>query len=206
MVTQLESQTLDQYLLFLEQAILGGITSVQYRDKKNGAAAAKEIAATLKTFLSSFQIPLIINDNVQLAEEIDADGVHLGQSDGCPVEARKTLGPDKLIGWSVETQAHLEHANQMACIDYIAASPVFPTNSKFDCKPAWGLEGLKQLAQHSKHPVIGIGGINLHNVHEVMQHGASGIAIIGAIHHHPDPQQAATTLLQAINLGKTDNV
>lgn len=151
--------------------------------------------------LRPLTIPLILNDHVDLAKEVDADGIHLGQSDCSPIEARQILGPNKLIGWSVETFEQLEQANECSCIDYIAASAVFLSQTKTNCKTIWGLEGLKKIAQHSIHPVIAIGGINVGNVRSVMKAGAAGVAVISAIYDHPQPEQAAQSLIQEINKG-----
>lgn len=200
LVTHIGTRSLDEYLQFILLAVQGGVTSVQFRDKTNSISTLN-IALALKALLSPLQIPLIINDNVMLAKEVDAEGVHLGQTDTSPVEARQLLGETKLIGLSIETEAQLQQANQLNCIDYVAASAIFPSKTKQDCKTIWGLEGLRRLSQLSTHPVIAIGGIDIHNIQHVIQHGASGIALVSAIHDHPHPDKAAKALIHQIHQG-----
>ena len=191
---------LEQLLL---KAIQGGVTSVQLRCKTQQPSAVRTLAVALISLLRPLEIPLIINDDVQLAKEIDADGVHLGQSDMSPIAARQFLGTNKIIGWSIETQEQLNQANALDCINYIAASAVFPSPSKKNCKTIWGLTGLAKITQASKYPVIAIGGINLSNIQSVISHGAYGVAVISAIYNHPNPEQAAWQLIQEINKGST---
>lgn len=201
LVTHPESRSLDSYEQIIRQAISGGVTSIQLRNKTEQSSILRKIAIDLLAIVRPLHIPLIINDNVALAKEIDADGVHLGQSDMPPVEAREILGPDKIIGWSIETYEQLERANQLDCIDYIAASAIFPSKTKLDCKMIWGLAGLKTITQQSRHPVVAIGGININNVRDVMMQGAVGAAVISAIHDHAQPKIAAFELFREINQG-----
>ncbi|STX27918.1 phosphomethylpyrimidine kinase/thiamin-phosphate pyrophosphorylase [Legionella beliardensis] len=203
LVTQLNDQPLDQYLQFLELAIKGGVTLVQYRDKNKSLSDIRNTALALKSLLAKLKIPFIINDYVELAADIDADGVHIGQSDLSPWQAHRLLGPDKIIGYSIESFNELNQANQLDCIDYIAASAVFPSQTKTDCKTIWQLAGLKEIAQRSKHPVVAIGGINASNVHDVIKHGANGVAVISAIHDCPDPFLATRELIKNIQQGKS---
>ena len=127
LVTQINHVPIEQYLNFLHEAIKGGVSSVQFRDKSVSYPTKLNTAQKLKSLLSSLNIPLIINDDVNLAIHINAAGVHLGQSDIHPLDARRRLGSDKIIGWSIETYEELERANELDCIDYIAASAIFPT-------------------------------------------------------------------------------
>lgn len=189
----------DFYKKLILDAIEGGITIVQLRDKSLNIEKLKSLAFELKGLLNHYQIPLIINDHVEIAQEIDADGVHLGRTDLSPLDARKLLGPKKIIGLSIESEEELTIANQLTCIDYIAASAVFPSNSKLNCKKIWGLNGLQKITQQSKHPVIAIGGINQNNVRSVIEKGASGIAVIEAIHRQDDTRKAAHNLITTIN-------
>jgi thiamine-phosphate pyrophosphorylase len=197
LVTHLQDMPIAEYQLFLLKAIAGGVTSVQLREKNKTYDEILHIAQLLKTLLKPFNIPLIINDNVDIAKAVDAEGVHVGQSDSTPVEARKILGPDKIIGWSVETLDQLAQANKLDCINYIAASTVFPSVTKTNCKTIWGLTGLKTIAQQSKYPVVAIGGIDATNAGAVMNAGACGVAVIGAIHDADDPTRAAQDLITA---------
>ncbi|MDX2346043.1 MAG: thiamine phosphate synthase [Legionella sp.] len=194
-VTDIKDHTIEAYLELLNQAILGGVTHVQFRSKSLTRFETYVWVYALKKFLDARQIPLIINDSVALTEVVDAYGVHLGQTDGCPLAARKRLGPDKCIGLSIESLEELDAANQLDCIDYVAASAVFESQTKTNCKTIWGLDGLKNLVQQSKHPVIGIGGINATNINTVMAQGAAGVAVVSAI-------QASNTIKQTTQLLK----
>lgn len=197
LVTQLKDQPFHSYRPFLLKALKGGITSVQLRDKTNDLKEFQTIALQFKSLLRPFNIPLILNDHVEIAKEIDAEGVHIGQSDMPSKEARKILGPSKIIGLSVETLSEIEIANEQSDIDYIAASAVFPTQNKLDCKTYWGMEGLRKVVELSRHPVMAIGGINLSNIGAVIESGACGAAVIGAIHDH-EPEKAAANMIGEI--------
>ncbi len=186
---------------FILAALSGGVTLIQYRDKFKSFSDQLHAALSLKVLLKPYAIPLIINDNVELAKTVDADGVHLGQSDQSPLDARKILGPDKIIGLSIENLEQLENANQLSCINYVAASALFPTPSKTNCNYYWGLDGLKDFVRRSRHPVITIGGITASNVFDVMQSGVVGVAVISAI-HGSNPKSAAKQLMHEILRGE----
>lgn len=198
LVTHVDAYSQTSYERLIQQAIKGGVTSVQLRQKSDQIEDVRDMAITLLSILRPLGVPLFINDNVVLAKEINADGVHLGPSDMPPVEARQILGSDKIIGLSIETFDQLEHANQLVCIDYVAASAIFPSKTKRDCKKIWGLAGLKSIAQQSKHPVIAIGGINITNIRDVMMNGAFGVAVVSAIHDEAKPERMASALIQEV--------
>ncbi len=198
LVTNLQNQPYSLYESFILKAIQGGITSVQLREKTTNLFEFRQLALQLRSTLRPFKIPLIINDHVDIAKDIDADGVHIGQSDLSPYEARKILGPSKIIGLSVETLNELEIANQLTFLTYIGLSAVHPSRTKPDCKTIWGINGLRQAAELSNHPVMAIGGINLSNIGMIMDSGACGAAVIGAIHNH-DPRKSAADLIGEID-------
>ncbi len=183
------------------QAIQGGVTSVQFRNKTDSYAASRVLALALQARIKPFNIPLIINDDITLAQEINADGVHLGQSDCAPVEARKILGNDKIIGLSIESLPQLQEANNLSCIDYIAASAVFPSKSKDNCNKFWGLDGLTELVACARHPVVAIGGITSSTVRAVMKTGVCGAAVISAIYDSVCPTAGAQLLRTEIDQG-----
>ena len=186
LITNRQSQPLKDYLQFIELCLKSGVTSVQLREKEATSAFLLDYASQLKTLLDSYNVPLIINDNLELALEINAQGLHLGQTDGSPHLARERLGTDKYLGLSIETEEDLERAN--CCdVDYVAASAVFPSSHKTNLRTIWGLDGLQSLAKRSVNPLIAIGGINPGNVEKVMTAGAQGIAVIGALHDDPNP-------------------
>jgi thiamine-phosphate pyrophosphorylase len=197
LITHLQNQSFNSYKNFILKAIQGGITSVQLREKTSDLTKFRILALQLKSILQPSNTPLIINDQVDIAKEVDADGVHLGQSDLSPDVARKIVGPSKLIGLSVESFTELEMANQLTSINYIAASAVFPSKNKSNCKMVWGLDGLQQITKLSKHPVVAVGGINSSNIGSVIDNGAFGAAVIGAIHGH-NPKNAAAELIVEI--------
>lgn len=199
LITHMQHTPFSRYKEFILQAIAGGVTLVQLREKSKSLSDVRELALGLKALLQPLNVPLIINDHLTIAKEIEADGIHLGQGDVSPVEARQLLGPDKIIGWSIESMTELEMANQLTCIDYIAASAVFPSQTKTDCKTIWGLSGLQKIVKKSRHPVVAIGGIDASNIQQIINKGACGAAVISAIHASPDPKRAALELITAMN-------
>ncbi len=197
LVTNRQSRPLDDYLQFITCCAVSGITSVQMREKGQDQASLLMFGQQLKMILDPLHIPLIINDDVELALKLNASGVHLGQSDGDPIRARERLGPEAIIGVSIDFEKDVMVANRLP-IDYVGVGAIFPSESKKNITTIWGIEGLQQLAPHSKHPIIGIGGIDLHNASEVLEAGADGIAIIGALHQTPTPTQMVHQFCQII--------
>lgn len=190
--------SLSAYKHFLRQSIAGGVTMIQLRIKQQLTPEVIQFSQHVREVVALEQIPFMINDHVELAELLQAEGVHLGQSDMSPLEARQLLGSKKIIGLSIETLEQLSLANALSCINYVAASAVFPSRTKMDCKTIWGLEGLEQIVKLSRHPVMAIGGIDYHNAGQVMRCGAAGIAVVSAIHDAADPKFAAYQLRQAL--------
>lgn len=197
LVTDRKQMPLDDYLQFIKTCASGGITSVQLREKHLSAEACLSFGRKLKEILDPLNIPLIVNDNIELALQINASGVHLGQTDGDPELARQRLGPDKIIGVSIDTEDNLIKANHLP-IDYVGVGAIFPTTSKPNITTVWGTSGLNALSHQSKHPIIGIGGINESNALEVLTSGAQGIAIIAAIHDANDPYLTTQNLRHII--------
>lgn len=179
------------------EAVQGGVTMVQLREKEANACEFLDLARALKQALVSTGVPLLINDNVEIARAIAADGVHIGQSDLPYAEARRLLGPDACIGLSIETREQALQAEALD-VDYLGVSPVFPSASKSDTATPWGLEGLHWLCAHTRHPLIGIGGITEENVASVIRAGAHGVAVISAIASASSPRQAAQSLQRSV--------
>lgn len=198
LVTHMPEGSFEHYRHFILQAVAGGVTSIQLRDKQASTKELQALAQALKTVLTPLHIPLIINDHVCVAKAIDADGVHLGQTDMTPKAARDLLGPDKWIGLSIETYEELAIANQLTTIDYIGASAVFPSQTKPNCKTIWGLDGLRTLTAQSTHSVVAIGGITALNVQQTMACGVCGVAVVSAIQGQANPKLAAQTLIQSM--------
>lgn len=182
----------------VEGAVKGGVTVVQLREKDCPSKDFYHIALRLKDCLKTYNVPLIINDRIDIAIAADADGVHIGQNDIPYPVARQLLGKDKIIGLTVENIEQVKEANDLD-VEYIGISPVFSTPTKIDTAPPFKIEGLREAVQFSKHPVVGIGGINENNIAEVMGTGVDGVAVVSAIISSKDPEIAARSLKQKIS-------
>ena len=176
----------------VEEAILGGATFIQLREKELSQEAFLEEAKEIKELCRKYQIPFVINDNVEIAREMDADGVHVGQSDMEAGNVREVLGPDKIIGVSAQTVEQAVLAEQRGA-DYLGVGAVFPTGSKADAEDV-PLETLKAICQAVSIPVIAIGGISAGNILKLAGSGICGIAVISAIFAKPDIRAAAAEL------------
>lgn len=197
LVTQKSTGNLPDYLGFLARCIQGGITAVQLREKNLSRKSLRTFALQLKAFLAPRQVPLVINDHLQLACEINADGLHLGQQDGDIQKARNALGPDKILGLTVSAPHQLLRANTLP-VDYVGIGPIFPTKHKTDAKNTWGCDALKNAVAGSRHPVVAIGGIDLNNAAAVLATQVAGIAAIGLFHEAPDPYLATKKLVHLV--------
>lgn len=182
----------------VEEAVQGGVTMVQLREKECTTKEFYELAMTLKRVLKPYGVPLIINDRVDIALACDTEGVHIGQSDMPYAIARKLLGKEKIIGLSVENLQDAMDANALD-IDYIGISPVFNTDTKTDTATALGLEGVREITRISRHPAVGIGGIHTTNAGEIIAAGAVGISVVSAIMSAINPKEAASQLKSIIN-------
>ncbi len=176
----------------------GGATLIQLRDKQADTRAMIESARAIKSALAALQVPLIINDRVDVALAAGADGVHVGQDDMDPRDARRLLGPGAIIGLSVKTRAQAEEA-PIEHLSYIAVGGVFATTSKDNPDPPIGLDGLKSIVKiiHARapgFPVGAIAGIDERNAADVIAAGADGVAVISALSLAPDPARAAGKL------------
>ncbi|MBR9798370.1 MAG: thiamine phosphate synthase [Gammaproteobacteria bacterium] len=175
-------------------AVRGGVSVVQLRDKHASDEEMIAQAIRLKALLDEYEVPLIINDRIEVALASGADGLHIGQSDGDPVEARRRLGEDALIGLSVQTLEQLK-AVDVERIDYLGLGPVYATPTKPDHAAPLGIEGLTQLVRSSPLPTVAIGGISLANAGEVMTSGTDGLAVVSALCSAEDPAEAAQQFL-----------
>jgi thiamine-phosphate pyrophosphorylase len=181
----------------VEEAVKGGVTMVQLREKNCSSFEFYQLGLRLKTLLKPQHIPLIINDRLDIALAVDADGLHIGQRDLPWDVARRLLGKGKILGLSVETMQQAEDSNHLD-IDYIGISPVFSTPTKTDTFRSFGLEGLKAASAVTRHPNVGIGGITLENAGQIIAHGANGIAVVSAISSANNPRKAAELLKNAV--------
>jgi thiamine-phosphate pyrophosphorylase len=180
------------------QALKGGISFVQLREKEMSTRSFVEEAGRIKELLEPYKVPLIINDRVDVAVACGAEGVHIGQEDMPYEVVRKIMGEKAIIGLSVETWEDVV-ASQKLDVSYIGISPVFATPTKTDTKGAWGLEGLARIRAFSRHPLVAIGGINESNVREIVVAGVECIAVVSAICAAPDPEAVASRLNKIIN-------
>ncbi|WP_443944718.1 thiamine phosphate synthase [Pedobacter sp. AW1-32] len=181
----------------IEQALKGGVDLVQIREKQLSTADFTEKALRLKDLCERYQVPLLVNDNVEVAKNIEAFGLHIGQSDMPISEAESALGREKPIGLSVELMEHLtDFAIHQAW--YLGISPIFSTPTKTDTYAEWGLEGLKAVRAKTNKPLVAIGNIKLHNVGLAISHGADAAAVVSEICSAKDPAKAAELLRNQI--------
>lgn len=174
-------------------AVKGGVSVVQLREKGLPTRRFIEQASRIKEILTPFSVPLIINDRVDVALGVGADGIHIGQGDMPYDVARRLMGPEAIVGLSVETWEDVENAQDLD-VDYLGVSPVFETPTKMDTKAAWGLDGLARIKAFSRHPLVAIGGLGRENAEAVIRAGADCIAVVSAICSAEDPLIAAREL------------
>ena len=199
LVTQKADIPLNDYLDHIEQCVKGGVTSVQLREKKADFASLVSFGQALMSLLQPYEVPLIINDDVSLAKQLNAQGVHLGQQDGCPIHARSYLGEKALIGLTTNTLDEVESSHNLP-INYIGIGAIYPTGNKANITQIWSTEELKKATKISQHTCVAIGGINAHNIDDVLRCGVDGIAAIGALsdlsNSHSNTQQLINTILK----------
>lgn len=194
-----------QFFQILEASLQGGASSIQLREKTVDTRSFYQRALTTKALCQQYQTPLIINDRIDLALAIDADGVHIGQKDMPYPIARKLLGKDKIIGLSVSNETQAIEAEQMG-VDYIGISPIFSTATKTkDLDAPLGIVGLKQIRQLFTSTILCIGGIHQGNAAEIIQNGADGLAVVSAISKAPNPLLATQQLKAIICQAGTNN-
>ncbi|SEA40421.1 thiamine-phosphate pyrophosphorylase [Desulfuromusa kysingii] len=200
------SLTLGRPLLdIIRAAVAGGTSLVQLREKDCSTREFVELGQAVASLLQGYKIPLIINDRVDVALAIGAQGVHIGQSDMPYPQARAILGSQAIIGLSVETPEQALAAN-LFDVDYLGLSPVFATTTKMDLPPQLGLQGVQEIRAVSRHQLIAIGGINSDNAENVITAGAHGLAVVSAICAASDPKNAAMELCKKIAVAKAKAV
>lgn len=176
----------------VEKALKGGATFVQLREKELDEEEFLSEAKEMKELCRKYQVPFVINDNVEIALAMDADGVHVGQSDMEASDVRAKLGPDKIIGVSAQTVEQALLAEKRGA-DYLGVGAVFPTGSKADAVEV-SHETLRKICDAVSIPVIAIGGIGKNNVMQLAGNGICGIAVISALFAQPDIENAAREL------------
>ena len=185
-------------------AMKGGITMVQLRDKEASTNDRIGVGKELKKILKDTEIPLIINDDVEAALAIDADGIHIGQNDKSTVEIRGKVGKDKIVGLSCETIEDAKAADP-ALVDYIGISPVFPTPTKSDFNAYIGLDGISDIANATSLPSVAIGGLKREHCGKIFSTGCQGMAVVSAICGKDDPYMEAKLLHDEIRRVFEDN-
>lgn len=186
------------FLKVAEQAILGGVDIIQLREKNDSPELFLQKAQQLIEITNKYDIPLIINDNISVAEKVNSAGIHVGNNDATPQDLRRNpLLKDKIIGYSIEHLNQLEN-EQTAVADYLGISPVFKTKTKTDTITEWGLEGISKIRQLTQKPLVAIGSIHLENARAVINAGADSLAVVSAICSAADPQKAAYELKNEI--------
>ena len=182
----------------VEKAILGGATVVQYRAKKKTAREMFREALQVKEVTERYGVTFIVNDRLDLALAVEADGVHVGQDD-IPLEAVREIAPkDFIVGLSTHNLSQVKRANREKLADYIGFGPVYPTTTKENPDPVTGVGALCEAVRESELPVVAIGGINLTNLEPVLKCRPAGIAIVRAAFEKGDPEKNVSLLRRKI--------
>lgn len=192
-----KSDDVEKFLKTIEEGIKGGVSVVQIREKTADTLDFYNLALKVKKITAEYDVPLIINDRVDVALAVNADGVHVGQSDmPCDV-TRALVGPDKIVGVSAATIEEAKKAESDGA-DYIGSGAVFPTATKDDA-PKITKEELKEIVDSIDIPVVAIGGINLNNAHELNDTGIAGLSVVSAIMSSDNPKKSSEELLNIFN-------
>lgn len=190
-------------LSVLKEALDGGVTLFQFREKGEGALIGEDrvrFAKELQALCREYGVPFIVNDDVELAIELDADGVHVGQDDEGITSVREKMG-DKIIGVSTHTIEEARWAIENGA-DYLGVGPIFPTSTKKDTKAVQGTKGLAHFREQGiTIPIVGIGGITIENTASVIEAGADGVSVISAISLAESAYESARKLAEEVNKG-----
>jgi thiamine-phosphate pyrophosphorylase len=181
----------------LNAAMSGGAGMIELRDREHPRNAVERSGHTFRRLANTYGALFIVNDDPHLALELRADGVHVGQDDMDPAEARKIMGPDAIIGLSTHSREQIEAAAKQP-VDYISVGPVWETPTK-EGRPATGLEVIGIAAEIAETPWFAIGGIHTENAGEVVSAGAERLCVVRAVRDAPDPRAAATSLFDAVD-------
>ena len=193
----------DNLLSVLKQALEGGITCFQFRDKgkfslENSPTEQRALAIKCRDLCRQYNVPFIVDDNVDLALEIEADGIHVGQSDTPVKTIRARTHKPLIIGWSVNRLDEAKIGEVLSEIDYFGIGPIFPTQSKENPKPTLGMAFIQTLRKAGiTKPLVAIGGVKLEHVKTLRKYGADGIAIITAISQAKDIKASTKALKEA---------
>jgi thiamine-phosphate diphosphorylase len=181
----------------LNAAMAAGAGMVELRDRERPRAAIERSGRTFRRLANTYSALFIVNDDPHLAVELRADGVHVGQDDMPPAEAREIVGPDAIVGLSTHSPEQIEAAAAEP-VDYISVGPIWETPTK-EGRPATGLELVRTAAESAKRPWFAIGGIDTSNVGDVVEAGAERLCVVRAIRDAVDPRAAAAALFAAVD-------
>jgi thiamine-phosphate pyrophosphorylase len=179
-------------------AVRGGVSVVQLRDKRASDADLIAQGRALVHALAGSGVPLIVNDRIEVAAAIGADGVHVGQGDDSVARARALLGAEAIVGLSIQTPEHAS-ALEPERVDYVGIGPVFATSTKPDHARPLGFDGLAEVCAASTRPAVAIGGLNAQHVASVLEAGCDGLALVSAICAAADPTAAAAELRERLD-------
>jgi thiamine-phosphate pyrophosphorylase len=191
---------LQPFEAFLEAAIAGGVGMVQLRDRELEDAALLQVAIRGVRTCAPLRVPFIVNDRADIAMLAGADGVHLGQCDLKPAQARRIVGPDAIVGLSTHSADQIAAAETEA-VDYIGVGPIHATPTK-PGRPAVGAALVRYAAAHSSRPFFAIGGIEPSNVSEVVDAGGRAVSVLRFVSRASDPRAAARDILDALSSGR----
>ena len=192
LVTDRRNKTDEEFLNIIEEAIKGGTTVVQLREKTASTKEFYELALKVKEITSRYDVPLLINDRVDIALAVDSEGVHIGQDDMPADIAREIIGEDKILGVSASTVEEAKKAEKDSA-DYIGSGAVFPTATKDDADSV-SKEELKEIVDSIDIPVVAIGGITVENANTLKGSGIAGFSVVSAIMSAEDPKVASKKL------------
>lgn len=197
LVTDKRNKTDDEFLEIIEEAIKGGTTVVQIREKEGETLDFYNLALKVKEITSKYNVPLIVNDRIDVALAIKSEGVHIGQTDMPADVARSLIGDEMILGVSASTVKEARKAEKDGA-DYIGTGAVFPTATKDDA-PSITKDDLKEVTGSINIPTVAIGGITLENASELAGTGIAGISVVSAIMNSEDPKTASENLLKIYN-------
>ena len=192
LVTDRRNKTDEEFLNIIEEAIKGGTTIVQLREKTASTKEFYELALKVKEITSKYDVPLLINDRIDIALAVDSEGVHIGQDDMPAVVAREIIGKEKILGVSASTVEEAKKAETDSA-DYIGSGAVFPTATKDDADSV-SKEELKEIVDSIDIPVVAIGGITIENANTLKGSGIAGFSVVSAIMSAEDPKEASKKL------------
>lgn len=200
----LKGDAAEHLLEILQQALQAGIRCFQFRDKgeyslESDPIAQKALAQACQQLCQRYHVPFIMNDMVELAYELGADGIHVGQGDQSIIDIRKHCPKEIILGLSINTLAQAKLWNDVIAVDYFGVGPIFPTQSKNNHNPPVGLDFIQMLRQNQiDKPIVAIGSVKPQHVATLRQNGADGVAVISAITQATNISASVTQLLQGV--------